>query len=178
MRLKNTLFPAFILLLLIGTSCGSQRKNPISKAYHNTTSHFNWYYNAERVWKEGVTEINSKFRVPAEGFIGLQYYGDENTASASFPKFDESIKKCEVIIFKHPNGKWIDNSRYLIGRNWFYKKNYYLAAQNFENVIDKYPKSKIRPDVYLWLARTYYLIDRDTEAEKIIKLFDLSVLYD
>ncbi len=156
----------FIMLWLL--SCGSQRKNPIAKTYHNTTSYFNWYYNGELVWREGVREIQTKFKVPAEGFIELQYFGDESSAKGSYPKFDESIKKAEVVIFKHPNGKWIDDCRFLIGRNWFYKKNYYLAAQNFEHIISKYPKSKIIPDVYLWLARTYFILDRETSGDKIV----------
>ena len=120
-------------------SCGPQRKNFIAKGYHNTTSIFNWYYNGELVWKEGVTKINEQFKVPPEGYIPVLYYGDENTAKGSYADFDQAIEKCEMIIFKHPNSKWIDNSRYLIGRSHFYKQNYYVALQNFENVVKKYP---------------------------------------
>ena len=168
MNRKNTYFLGLIVLLgIIFSSCGPQRKNFIAKTYHNTTSLFNWYYNGEIVWKEGVDDINDNFRVPPEGFIPILYYGDESSTS-SFGNFDEAIKKAETIIFKHPNGKWIDNSRYLIGRSWFYKRNYLTAAQNFEHIIDKYPDSKLVPKSYIWLAKTFYMNNRESQAQTLL----------
>ncbi|MCB9231125.1 MAG: tetratricopeptide repeat protein [Bacteroidia bacterium] len=170
MKYKNTYFLGLLVISLTFFSCGKQRKNLVSRTYHRTTTLFNWYYNGERVWKEGVLQIEGSFKVPPEGFVPILYFGDEQSASAAYGNFDQSIEKAETAIYKHDQDKnvWIDNCRFLIGRNWFYKKDYFLASTNFEYIIKTWPKSRIIPDVKIWLAKTYFMSDRGPMARKLI----------
>lgn len=125
-------------------------------------------YNGEVSWQEGVLAVNTSFKVPSEGFIPVLYYGTEEDVKSSEQNFDLAIEKCEVILVKHPNSKYVKNARFLIGRSLFYKRKFFLAIQNFEWVIKEYPDAKILPDCYIWLARTYYYNDRPTTAIKLI----------
>ena len=169
MKRKFTYFLALVVGSFLLISCGANRKNPIARGYHNTTTLFNWYYNGEIEWKTGVRTINEGFRVPAETYIPLLYFGDERTASGSFGNFDAAIEKAETAIMKHPGSRWEDNCRFLIGRSKFYKRNYYEAIQNFEYILKMYKKSRITDDVQFWLALTNYRIERSQQAEKILE---------
>jgi len=175
---KGTYFLAFALLAILCNSCGVRRTNAVSKKYHNTTTYFNYLYNGEIKWQEGVNEINAAYRIPPEGYIEVIYSGDEKSAQTFATNFDQAIEKAEIALQKHYIEKeadrykdekhHLDDLRYLIGRSWFYKRNYFLAIKNFEAVVKEYPDSKIIPDVYLWLVKTHYRDGNNLQALKII----------
>lgn len=176
---KGTYFLAFALFAILCNSCGVRRDNAVAKKYHNTTTYFNYLYNGEIKWQEGVNEINAAYRIPPEGYIEIIYSGDEKTAQTFATNFEQAIEKAEIALQKHYKEEekerykdekhHLDDLRYLIGRSWFYKRNYFLAIKNFESVIKEYPDSKIIPDVYLWLVKTHY---RDGNNLKALKLID------
>jgi tetratricopeptide (TPR) repeat protein len=148
-----------------------RRNNPVARSFHNTTSLFNYQYNATLKLKEGVQKINAAYRVPPEGFIPVWFAGTEEDAKANTTTFDNSIEICEIALQKHnqKDNKWIDNFRYNIGRAWFYKRNYILALSNFEFVLKKYPDSKLVPLIYVWMVKTHYMDDNSTQAMKILE---------
>jgi tetratricopeptide (TPR) repeat protein len=148
-----------------------RRNNIVSRSFHNTTSLYNYQYNATVKLKEGVDKINAAYRVAPEGYIPVWFAGTEEDAKANTATFDQSIEICEIALQKHnqKDNKWIDNFRYNIGRAWFYKRNYILAISNFEFVLKKYPDSKLIPLVYVWLVKTHYMDDNPTQAMKIIE---------
>lgn len=152
------------------SSCGVRRNNIVSKSFHNTTSYFNYHYNANIKVKEGVQKINASYRVPPEGFIDVWYAGTEEDAKTNANTFENAIEICEIALQKHnqKDNKWIDNFRFIIGKSWFYKRNYILAISNFEWVIKTYPDSKIIPEVYLWLVKTHYMDENPTQANKLL----------
>ncbi|HHG84329.1 MAG TPA: tetratricopeptide repeat protein [Bacteroidetes bacterium] len=157
--------------MLLISSCGVKRKNFIAKGFHRTTTLFNYLYNGEIIWKEGVKQIDAAYRVPPEGYIPVWWAGTEDDATSFASNFESAIEKSEIALQKHnhPDNKWFDELRFLIGRSWFYKRNYLLAIKNFEHVIKTYPESKIIPDVYLWLVKTHYMDDNSTMALKLIE---------
>lgn len=152
-------------------SCGVKRNNFVAKKFHNTTTYFNYYYNGELKWQEGVDQINAAYRVPPEGYIDVMYSGTESDAQTYADNFEQAIEKCEIALQKHnqKDNKWFDRCRFLIGRSWFYKRNYILAIKNFEHVIETWPDSKVIPDVYLWMVKTHYMDGNNTMALKILE---------
>jgi tetratricopeptide (TPR) repeat protein len=153
------------------SSCGVRRNNIVSKSFHNTTSFFNYHYNASLKVKEGVQKINAAYRVPPEGFIPVWFAGSETDAKTNATVFENAIEICEIALQKHnqKQNKWIDNFRFIIGKAWFYKRNYILAINNFEWVIKTYPESKLLPQVYMWMVKTYYMDDNASQATKILE---------
>lgn len=156
-------------MLLI--SCGVKRNNFVAKKYHSTTTYFNYYYNGELKWQEGVDQINAAYRVPPEGYIDVMYSGTESDAQTYADNFEQAIEKAEIALQKHnqKENKWFDRCRFLIGRSWYYKRNYILAIKNFEHVIETWPDSKVIPDVYLWMVKTHYMDGNNTMALKILE---------
>lgn len=171
MKNKVTYFLAIAISLIWLSSCGVRRNNIISRKFHSTTSVFNYLYNGEVVYKEGVSQINAAYRIPPEGYVPVWYAGSEADSKAYGSNFESAIEKAEVALQKHnqKDNKWFDELRFLIGRSWFYKRNYVLALKNFEYVIKTWPDSKIVPDVYLWIVKTHYMDGNGTLAIKVLE---------
>jgi len=144
-----------LLVLLTCTGCGKHRKSFIARNWHSFLSLFNGYYNANIKHKEGARETEKAYKVNQDGLIPVFAWDTDGSAGAS--NFDESIKKCDIVIFKHPYGKWIDDCRYLNGRSNFFKHNSATATLNFEYILAAFPKSDLVPEVKVWLAKSYYL---------------------
>lgn len=171
MKYKDIYFLAFAFLAFFTTSCGVEKQNVVSRKYHNTTTYFNYLYNGELKWKEGVDQINAAYRIPPEGYIDVMYSGTKEDATTYKDNFEQAIEKAEIALQKHnqKDNKYLDNCRFLIGRSWYYKRSYLLAIKNFEYVIKTYPGSKLIPDVYLWLVKTHYMDDNNLKALKILE---------
>jgi tetratricopeptide (TPR) repeat protein len=152
------------------SSCGVRRNNIVSRSFHNTTTLFNYYYNADLKLKEGVQKINAAYRVPPEGYIPVWFAGTEADAKTNGSTFDNAIEICEIALQKHnqKKNKWTDDLRFLIGKSWFYKRNYILALSNFDWVLKTYPDSKLVPYVYLWMVKAHYMDDNSSTALKIL----------
>lgn len=157
----------FILFsgILLWVSCGKEQTNFVSKLYHKTTSYFNGYYNANKLLNETANTINKQYQYPG-GFYDVVFYGTKNDAQSNAGTFDKVIEKNDVVIFKHPNGGFADDCRFLNGKSHFFKQNYKAALDNFNYVLSKYPKTKLAPEVWLWIVRShFYAGDKDLAFE-------------
>ena len=175
MKNKITYFLGFIAISVLITSCGPEKDGFVARIYHNTTSHFNYYYNANVKYKEGVEAVDETFKVPIEGYIPILYYGEPNKSKGG--NFDVVIEKCDVALAKHPKSGWVDNLRLLVGKSRFYKGEYVLARHNFQYILKEYPDTKMTPEVYTWLVATYYMSGMESTAEKVLneKVSDLKL---
>jgi len=155
--------------LLLLFACSKQKETVPAKLYHSTTSYFNWYYNANELFKESIEQLETNYKFPERGFMQVMYFGDKKEAKSLEGNMETIIKKNDAVLFKHPNGNYVDECRVLNGKCWFYTQEYSAAIQNFEYVIDKFPDSKVLADAYLYLALTYYQMDNKIMAQNILE---------
>jgi len=165
-----------IVSLLSIISCGKQKDHFAAKAYHNTTSFFNGYYNARDLFNKTVNQLEASYKIPEEGLIDIAYLGTEDEIKGYVGDLDKVIEKNDVVMYKHPKGNWVDDCRLLNGKAWFYKQNYTLAMQNFDYVVDSFPNSKILPEVHFWRARTYYITDQTQLSADVLNQFVIPYL--
>jgi tetratricopeptide (TPR) repeat protein len=131
--LKN--LPIYSLFLLISIiSCSPERNTWTSKAYHNTTAHFNGYYYA-------LAEIDK-----VEDIILKSHTDDYNRILKLYPSFDsslakgfkkeleEAVKMASIAIQRHPNSKWVDDAYILVGKARMYDLDWGNAVQTFKYV--------------------------------------------
>ncbi|MEL7339757.1 MAG: tetratricopeptide repeat protein, partial [Bacteroidota bacterium] len=142
--------------MLFLLSCAKEKDTASSRLYHSTTSYFNGYYNAEQIMKQVITDLETNYVFPEQGFIEVIYYGTEQEAESQKGSLQQIIEKNDAVIFKHPNGQYIDNCRFLNGQSWFYQRDYRNAMTNFDYVLSEYPESKLVPELWLWKAKTFY----------------------
>ncbi len=166
---KHTIF----LLILSGLamfSCSRQNTTMMGRTYHNMTSLFNYYYNAEELFTLTVKELEREYEFDGLGFIDIIYYGDEENPKYE-TEFADAIKKNDILIFKHPHSNFIDNCRFLNGKLRFYKHEYRLAMQNFDEVLNNFTEFEDIYEVYFWKAKAYYMMDNVALAKDVLAEF-------
>lgn len=149
----------FFLVVLAGAAllaCNKESTTFGARLYHRTTSYFNGYYNANLLFQETVAKMEAAYPFPDVGFVEPMYFGDETTIQSYKSDFEKIIEKNDAVIFKHPNGSYVDNCRLLTGKSWFYQRDYLRALRNFKAVIDSFPESKDIPQAWFWTAQTHY----------------------
>ncbi|MEM6345792.1 MAG: tetratricopeptide repeat protein [Bacteroidota bacterium] len=145
-----------ILFLLSLLSCAKEKDTTSSRLYHSTTSYFNGYYNADQIMKQVITDLEDNYVFPEQGYIEVIYYGTEQEAESQKASLQQIIEKNDAVIFKHPNGQYIDNCRFLNGQAWFYQRDYRNAMTNFDYVLSEFPDSKLTPEIWFWKAKAFY----------------------
>lgn len=164
----KSIYLLLIIQVFFIISCSKTSKSPVARFYHNTTSYFNYYYNANKLYKEKLKEIDEKYEFPYSDFIEVTYYPTEEAMKAYSADFDKITKKNDVMIYKHPKTRWVDNGLFLKGKALFYKGQYDRAMQSFDEVLVKYSGSKITPEVYYWMAVNFYMMDNEEMARSIL----------
>jgi len=159
---------SFVILIAVFTAACSNKKDGTSyRAYHNMTAHYNGYFNANELVKKGEVKIKEAHKEDYDKILPIFIYGSEETAKPSYPDMEKAIEKCENVIRRHtikaePKGqkrpeynKWIDENYGVIGRAYFYKRNYAKAAEVFQYVNRKYKQPKTSATSNTWLAKTF-----------------------
>jgi tetratricopeptide (TPR) repeat protein len=143
------------LSVILIASCSSERNTWTSKAYHNTTAHFNgYYYAAEEIKKIEETILKSEV-------------DDYNRVLRLFPTFDstlakgydkevqEAVKMASLAIQRHPNSKWVDDAYILVGKARHYSLDWGNAIQTFKHVNTKSKDKDAKHLAIINLIRTY-----------------------
>ncbi|RMG56609.1 MAG: hypothetical protein D6722_26250 [Bacteroidetes bacterium] len=154
-------------LLLMG--CRKEKDTLPARIYHSFTSFFNGYYNADYLFNETIERLEESYVFADNGFIEVIYYGTEDEIKSYDTDFETVIKKNDAVMFKHPNGKYIDDCRILNGKSWFYRQNYTLAMQNFQFVHEAFPGSPRLAENWFWIAKTFYMQENYEMARDILR---------
>lgn len=151
--MKNLLF--YIVLLILVLRCSSQSTTWTSKAFHNTTAHYNGYFYA----LEEITKIEkSIWDARIDNFNNvLKLYPPLDSARAKGydKEIQEAIKMASLAIQRHPNSKWVDDSYILVGKARLYSLDWGNAIQTFKYVNTKSKNPDKRHEAIIHLARTF-----------------------
>ncbi|MEM7372868.1 MAG: tetratricopeptide repeat protein [Bacteroidota bacterium] len=158
-----------IIALLTLLSCSKEKDTLPARAYHTTTSYFNGYYNANYLFKETINRLEDAYEFKDEGFIEVVYYGTEEEIKSYDSDFETITKKNDAVLFKHPNGNYVDNCRLLTGKCWLYRQNYTLALKNFNYVLEEFPESDLVPEVWFRIAESHYLMENGEQARSVFQ---------
>ncbi|MEI7981437.1 MAG: tetratricopeptide repeat protein [Bacteroidota bacterium] len=181
MRSTKTYTLAAILLIFSGlilfNGCSTKKNSFIRRAYHNTTSHYNVYWNGMDNMRQGLKEYRDGLKDNFSLILPVYNYGDRTNASKISQYADASIKKASKTINKHSmvfNRKeyvrWIDDSYMLIGKSYFYKQDYPMARRTFEFVIKTYNYNDIKYEAMLWVAHANIQIGDFNRAEPMLDM--------
>jgi len=171
---------AGILLLLAGTfffsACSTKKNTWTRRAYHNLTAHYNVYWNGMDLMRQGIKDYVAQMNDNFALVIPVYNFGDK-TGNKAAQFSDNAIKKASKTIQKHSMFfnhkeycKWIDDSYMLIGKAYFYKKDYPMARRTFEFVIKTYNDSDIKYDAMYWQAMANIQMGDYTHAESMLDM--------
>lgn len=162
------------MLAFLG-ACKSGKKTLIKRVYHDITAHYNGYFNAklkidntekqnEKSFQDKYDDILPVFKIAKEDAGAKTSKGGGNQA------LDEAIKKASLVIQRHEISRWIDDCYFEIGRAYFYKKDYFTAAETFQFAAGRYKGKEVGDKSYIWLIKSYILLKKYTQAESVINV--------
>lgn len=138
-----------IVLLLISVlflSCGTGLKS----GWGNFTAYYNTYYNAKRSYQIGLEKVlNANVIYNPQQPIRIH----EVPINAGAQDFDKAIEKGAEILRKHGDSKWVDNSLNLIGKSYYFKKEYFSADQKFQELALTTNDEELIQESILWRSR-------------------------
>jgi tetratricopeptide (TPR) repeat protein len=185
---------------LFFSECSTEKNTSVSRFYHNTTAHFNIYFNGFESFKKAEIIIDE---TPENYTQLLPIFKNEreDIQSSISADLDETIKKCVKMIKMHSitakperkepgkgkrayeltdqqkefynkseYNKWVDDAYLLIGKAHYYKGDYQGGLKSLHVIINKFRKEEIRFYAMYWIARTHSATGNFNEAENYLKL--------
>ena len=153
-------FLLFVLFVL--GSCKTTKNKFFNKAYHKTTTRYNWYFNANESYKSGVKKLETQHKDDFNELLSVYPLGTNKEAQSVAPQMDKALKKCAQAISKHSmliKGKeynrWIDDCYLLIGKSYFYKKEYIKAVEAFRLVGRQFEGLTTAYEAQIWLVKAF-----------------------
>ena len=178
---KGIIAPIYFLLLLTFSSCSTKKNTYVSCAYHGTTTHYNYFFNARERVRQGATTLAAGQQDKYDRILPIFQYGDANSAKGIFPDMDEAIKKASIAIQRHSiytkskkdpklaeRNIWIDDCYFVIGQAQFYKHDFWTAIETFQYTSSEYKTGDVRFEALIWLTRAYLELGKTTDAEYLL----------
>ncbi len=122
----------FALFLISG--CSAERKNVISKTYHNTTARYNAIFYAKNRIAEIEEIIENENDNNYDQILRIYPYYDSVMALSYREQTEDAIKKASIAIERHKNSRWVDDGYLLVGIARMYDTDYVNAVETFKYV--------------------------------------------
>lgn len=168
MRLQRILLLVIPVCIVMLHSCKNS-DSAVGKAWHNTTAHYNMYFNADAKWTETVQTLRENYKDDYRTFIELYNYGTAESLKGNQAAMDEVVKKVSTMIDKHPRSKWVDDAYLLMGKAYFLKGDFMAAEDLFNFVHSNYKDPVIQYGAKLWIYQTLYQRKKYGEAENLAR---------
>ena len=133
----GTPFALTILTLLLLSGCGM---------WENFVTYFNTFYNAQKAYEEGLDAIEKS--KPDK----FKFKLDKLPSGAQKP-FKLVIKNLSDILQHHPHSKYVDESLLLLGKVFYYQRQFPKAERKFKELATK-KNSEFYLENLLWLGKT------------------------
>ena len=141
----------------------------MGKQWHNTTAHYNTYFNANEKWLETVNTLRENSPDDFRTFLEIYNIGTQESLKANLGSMDEIIKKASTMIDRHPRSKWVDDAYLLMAKAYFMKGDFIAAADLCEFINGNYKDPVIVYSSRLWIFQTLYHQKKYVEAENLAK---------
>jgi tetratricopeptide (TPR) repeat protein len=173
---KLALFLAVVAAL---AGCSRKKSGFTHRLYHNTTSHYNWYFNAREILRVTDDQLWANKEEDYLELLEVYVIPDEATRQTLLPQMDEVIEKCSTVIDRHSmeikkkeHNKWIDDCYLLIGIANYYKGNWPRSEEMTSYVAKKYRDQDSKYEAAVWLARTYIEQERYGKATTVLSVIE------
>ena len=166
----------FLFVMLIFSSCKTTKNRFLNKAYHKTTTRYNWYFNALQSFNSAVNKIESTHKDDFNELLTIYPLGTEKDAQSVAPQLDKALKKCALAISKHSMlikgqeyNSWIDDCYLLIGKAYFYKKEYIKSIEAFRLVNRQFEGLNSSYEAKIWLVKAFTETMEFSSAELVLE---------
>lgn len=165
-----------LLIIAVLMGCSTSRNTFPNRAYHNVTCRYNVYWNGNQAMKEAEKALAKLSKDNYTVTLPVYNYPDKTELGPALPHLDRTIEKSSKAIHKHSmmiKGKeyvkTIDDAYFLMGKSYFYKQDYVQAQRVLNYIIHTYPKSNIRDEASVLLARAQMRQGYYSSADELLE---------
>ncbi|MFO7525853.1 MAG: tetratricopeptide repeat protein [Ignavibacteriaceae bacterium] len=134
--------------------------------WENFTTYFNLYYNTSTLFEEAENDILSQKR-DLFSIEPLVIPGNANT------NLVKVIEKSSKILQFHSSSAYVEDALMMLGKSFFYQKNYQKAKRKFEELIGTEPDDDVLLESEFWIAKCNMTL-RDY-ANGLVQLEDVRI---
>ncbi len=157
--------PLFLLVLIfLFSGC----------AYYNT------FYNAKQYYNQASKERKERLRtqiveLSPEERERLKQQGQYNALDNTRPtgkemqNYQRAIEKASKVLEFYPDSRWVDDALVLLGKCFYYRRDYTYAERKFLELLDNFPNSDFVAETRLLLAKTYVGLEEYDEAQNRLR---------
>ncbi|MCB0594859.1 MAG: tetratricopeptide repeat protein [Lewinellaceae bacterium] len=137
-----------LAILSIISACTTQKSrsdmSALGELYHNTTAHYNGYFNAEELLAASIESLNQQHQDNYTKLLPMYEYVAAENPQSEAPGLDEAIKKVTVVVNLHRYSKWTDDCYLLVGKAQYLKQDYEAAEETFRYMVSEYSPEKMK----------------------------------
>jgi tetratricopeptide (TPR) repeat protein len=176
-------------MVLLLFACSTEKNAFPNKFYHALTTRYNVYFNANEKLKAAEANLLKKHIDDYDNLLEVFPYGTEENAKEVTPDLEIAIKKASKAIDKHSMrfkikkkgeskaeerevNPFIDDSYFVLGRAYFFKREYQSAAETFEYIAKEYHDKKIKYDALIWLVKSYIAMEKYDDARQKLDMLE------
>ena len=200
-RGKHIVFLISALVVLL-SSCSTQKNTWSSRSYHQTKVKYNILYNGNTAYEEGLKAIRDANEDDYSHVLSLYPVSNHKAAEASASQMDKTIEKCRKCIKLHsikakpkrdpkkandPQYKlWLQSEEFnknmsmawiRLGEAEFHKGDFLGAVSTMNYVIRHYENdADMIAQCQLWIARAYAEMGWQYEAEDMLNRVQVDAL--
>lgn len=169
----------YILLLVaivtLLASCSTKKAKWTNVQYHNTTCHYNVWWNGNESLKSGLEKIQKNTVDDYTNFLPVEKIATEEVARSANPEMDRAIEKGVKGITKHSiylNGEehvpYIKECYLLTAYATFYKQDYVATLNTCNILVSQFNGTRAGDEGAVLMARCMSREKRYTEAESTL----------
>ena len=122
---------------------GEKKFKGLSKFLQNNTSHYNFYFNANKRLNLVIERAKLSNKDDYSKMLSFYPYSLDNTASQKSDLDSVIYKSTSGILLHDLRSEWVDNFYLLIGKSYFLKKDFDSAALTFQFInYNLFPRKK------------------------------------
>jgi len=115
--------------------------------WHNFTTYFNLYYDAKDIFETAQDAIKAQQ-------TDLFAVEEPNATGNVNQQLSKVIDKCSTILQFHSQSAYIDDALLMLGKSFYYQRNYLKALRKFQELIATQPQSDLILETELWIGKT------------------------
>ncbi len=164
------------------SSCSRKKDKFLNKKFHSTATKYNFLFNGNNLYNEGLIQIRRDIDENFWGMIPLEkfkfYDFDDKERDNYFTKAEEkatlAIQKHSMSIQGKEKNPLMDEAYFLLGKSRYYDNRFIPAIEAFNYILFKYPASNLINKVKIWKEKINIRLNQNELAIDNLKI----LLYD